>query len=532
MLLLRRLVAMGLLVVTACSAAGGETASARVDVTFVPDGAVVRFDRPTRVRRIEITSPATGFAAAFRLVETLPDRPVVRHRLFFEPADRDYVLTVVLRGGEAPLVVGGRPGADVLVPVSLVLQVPYIGDEDVTQRWRPSAGRSRPFVGSPGAAFTVESELVAWTQPVEGELTFVVGRHLRAVGDLSGWTLWRDDAGRTMLRRRVPLHTPMRVRQFTLALEVIGVDGDASSVAARFVPDPVGTGPSVLERSAPVRVVSPGRMQGMIGVERVVMPTDARGERDVRRPVDTVVLPSRAGTALRRLLGASAAFHDYDAPFTWLALALRNRSDAPLSLVVSVQVTDLERDEPVSAFRPPGYLCPPGAPLVVDARLEPGESAALPLPVYLRTDRILPGHYRAVIGVSVFGTDQQLARVEHVFEVRATDVRALVVTALSVVVSVGALVFFLARQRRIFAAFRVSELVLIALFATMTFVLVIFPGSILGPLFSAVAGPFAFLIQGIFFEVLRVLVLVTLLVLVPRVGTVTLVSLVRYLIGG
>jgi hypothetical protein len=66
----------------------------------------------------------------------------------------------------------------------------------------------------------------------------------------------------------------------------------------------------------------------------------------------------------------------------------------------------------------------------------------------------------------------------------------------------------------------------------MTFALVVFPGSILGPLFNALVGPFAFLLQGLFFEVLRVLVTVTLLVLVPRVGTVTLLSIVRYLIGG
>jgi len=113
-----------------------------------------------------------------------------------------------------------------------------------------------------------------------------------------------------------------------------------------------------------------------------------------------------------------------------------------------------------------------------------------------------------------------------------TDLRALVVTGAAIVSSLAGLLLFLGRQRKVFGTFRVSELVLIALFASVTFVLVIFPGSVLGPLFSAVAGPFGFLIQGIFFEILRILVLVTLLVLVPRVGTVTLVSVVRYLIGG
>lgn len=118
------------------------------------------------------------------------------------------------------------------------------------------------------------------------------------------------------------------------------------------------------------------------------------------------------------------------------------------------------------------------------------------------------------------------------FQVRRTDLRALVVAAAAVVLSITGLALFLAKHRRIFGAFRVSDLVLIALFATMTFVLVVFPGSILGPVFNAVAGPFGFLLQGIFFDVLRVLVLVTLLVLVPLPGTVTLVSVVRYLIGG
>ena len=519
-----------LIVVLAWWAAPVAGASEPFEVSFAPDGAVIAFPRPTTVARIEVSAEGSGSEGDFRLVECLHQRPVTRHRLFFPVQGVFYTVEVFQPGGE-PLVVKCQPSTSVFqADFAVVLQLPYTGRQDITRRWVDTPPRLSPLFPV-GSRLTAEVEVMTWRRPVRGRLRLVLDEGLRPADSTRGWETSRDEQGRLVLTRGVVLGAPMQVVQFLRPVTVTGKEGERPEITAHFTPE-VGRGRWTLTAWASVRIASADEVARRLRVVGVVMPTDAQGERDVRRERDTVLLPSRMGLALRRWLGFSEEYFDYYAPFAHQAILFENAGTQSLPLAVSQRVTHADDNAPVPGFRPPDYLASADGTFTVTAEIEPGGKTPVVLPVFVRPDRLLPGRYRAVIEARILGTDTVAARVEHPFQVRRTDLRALVVTAAAVVLSIAGLALFLARHRRIFAAFRVSELVLIALFATMTFVLVIFPGSLLGPVFSAVAGPFGFLIQGIFFEVLRVLVLVTLLVLVPRVGTVTLVSIVRYLIGG
>lgn len=526
----RFLILVLLIAARPASAADGAPSSGP-EMTFVSDGAVITFQRPARVARMELSAPGSAGEPEFLLAERLHERPVTRHRLFFHPTGRLHTLKVFLPGQERPLVVKRSPPLALpRTDFALVLQAPYAGEADITERWgHPRPGRS-PFF-PPGGRFTAEVELMTWRLPVEGELRLVLGSGLEPAGEPAGWKRGKGTGGRTTLSRTVTVSAPMQVVQFLVPIRVTGAEGDRSRISVRFRPD-VGGGRWFLDESAMVQIISTDGLKERIGMSEVLMPTDAQGEIDVRKTRDTVALPSRMGLAVRRYLGFSEQYFDYYAPFTHQTVIFENKGAESLPVAVTTRVAHADDNSPVPGFRAPDYLAGPGGRFTVTAELAPREKTPVVLPVFARPERLLPGRYRSVIEARVLGTDTVAARLEHPFQVRATDVRALLVTAAAIVVSLAGFLLFIGKQRKIFAAFRVSELVLIALFATMTFVLVVFPGSVLGPIFNAVAGPFGFLIQGIFFEVLRILVLVTLLVLVPRVGTVTLVSIVRYLIGG
>ncbi len=520
------------------SAAQAENAAPKAEI--LGDGAIVAFARPARVERIEVwdCTPLFGKGRVLVCSESLPGRRVAKHRLFFRPPGFSWVILVFERGRREPWKLESGPrfehGLDC---IRVALEVPYAGETDVTRRWGVVAARES--LVAPGSAVAAAVELYAARANVAGVVRIDLPRGLEPAGPMPEWTVTRTDNG-TRFVRSWAAAAAGEVTHWAVPLRVTAAEGATLGASLRFDGWWGGDGTVLLSDTAMVeahsvarvRVASPAKMAEVVRARELLMPTDPEGRLDVRRPRDTVVLPSGTVLALRRLLGVSEQYFDYYAPFTHETIVFENRGAQPVPLAVSMRVAGPDDNAPVPGFRAPDYLVGPDGALTATAELAPGGKTAVTMPIFLRPDSLLPGRYRTIVEARILGTDTLVARVEHPIDVRAPDVRALVVTAAAALLSAGAIAFFLAMQRRLFRALRVSEIVLIALFATMTFALAVFPGSVLGPLFSAIAGPFQFLLQGVFFEGVRVLVLVTLVVLVPKPGTVALVSLVRYLLGG
>ena len=506
------------------------------DVEFLPDGAVLTSPHPVSLTRVEVWRGSEGLLFS----ETLPARPIARHRLLYRP-QRPLEIRCFLASGEqfsmhCPVTALNTPPFGAL---NMALEVPYTGESDVTCRRVPAPSETRALV-APASEVTAAVLVYLPQNAAPASLTVELDNGIFPARSLSDWHVKETESG-LRLSRPFPEGTPGLVVRFLIPLKVAaGAEGREVAVRLKAVPaapcrdiwnDPDGE----LWRMtciARLRVASVAKTAGTIRAGEVLMPTDARGNLDVRRPRDTVSLPSGAMLWMRRLLGFSEQYFDYYAPVAHEAVVFENRSGERVPLAVSMRVATMDDNVPVVGFRAPDYLVGPNGTYTTIADLAPGAKTSVVMPVFVRPDVLLAGRYRTIVEARILGTDTLVARVEHVIDVRSPDVRALVVTAAATLVSIAGLVLFLATSARIFRRFRVSELVLIALFATMTFALAVLPGSLLGPVFSAVAGPFAFLFQGLFFEVVRVLVLVALVVLVPKPGVVTLVSIVRYLLGG
>ena len=87
-------------------------------------------------------------------------------------------------------------------------------------------------------------------------------------------------------------------------------------------------------------------------------------------------------------------------------------------------------------------------------------------------------------------------------------------------------------HQKIFGFFSTKELVLIALFATTIFVTVSVPTTLFFAIINALLGPASFLVIGFLNEMLYYALLTTLIMLVRKPWTITLVSAVRVLLGG
>ncbi len=520
-----------LLLALLAGAARADVSSPDFDVQFLLDGAVLKFHRPQLVQRIVLYDCSETGSLRPLLVEGLPDRPVSHHRLFFPAQWQRYRFEIVLRSGKTLFSIQTAP-LDWFSQTNLTLQAPYTGEADVTARWAPQPW-TRTVLVTPGAELSAEVEVIS-SPNRGGAIGLGLGGGVETSGDLAGWKKRRESDGNAMLVREYPVGTPGEIFRFSIPIRVCPGEGQKPVIVAviSMITPPMDFGGFDVVTHTRFVVAPLGEIAKTVRASEPLMPTDPDGNLDVRRPRDTVVLPSRAVLALRRWIGISGDYVDYYAPVMYQSVVFENTGASPIPLAVSARVTQLDDNAPAAGFRAPDYVVGPDGTYTTTAELAPGAKTPVVLPVYARSDVLLPGRYRSVVEARILGADVLVARVERLIDVRSPDVRALVVTALAALVSVAGLVVFLAAQRRIFKSFRVSELVLAALFATMTLALAVFPGSVLGPVFSAVAGPFAFLFQGIFFEAVRILVLVTLVVLVPRPGTVTLVSLVRYLLGG
>jgi hypothetical protein len=234
---------------------------------------------------------------------------------------------------------------------------------------------------------------------------------------------------------------------------------------------------------------------------------------------------------IRWALGLGMDFIDAREPVAYQRLRTENKAKMGLTLLLSADIVDPKTGDSVPAFAPSPHISPGGIPLTHATVFIPGgQTSDIILPIYVEPKALLPGEYTRKIEAKLLGTDSTILTASAPLFVIRRNLVAIAVTLATCVISVGAFVFFIVIQRRVFAGFSVRSLILIALFATTTFVAVGLPLTIVTNIVSALLGPFAFIVTGVFAEIVYFLLLTALVVLIPRVGTVTLSTVVRYLL--
>ena len=278
---------------------------------------------------------------------------------------------------------------------------------------------------------------------------------------------------------------------------------------------------------ARLKVVSTEEMKDSFCIGDVAIPADEEGEPDDRQEQNTLMI-----TGKKRFWQMLVRQDNAARPATYMAVTLKNRSDYRAILLTKLDILDPKTDKRIKGFEYP-YAAEHSDLL---GRGEIYEIAGVPsrgerrvvLPIYTR--QVLPGTYLARIEVLPLGTSMVVARRD--IELRAVSTRwmPILMTSTGLLIAVLGSLFFYCKRRYLFSM-NTRDLILIALFGTMMFAVVNVPGTILFNVAHVVLGPFSFLLTGLFYEMIFYLLLISLLVIIPRVGTIFLVIMVRFLMS-
>lgn len=267
----------------------------------------------------------------------------------------------------------------------------------------------------------------------------------------------------------------------------------------------------------------------LVTCDRVVFPADRLGHPQPEQLAGAIVLPNRVWLTLRRWLWPTEQVRDRHAAYGQQAIDLTNQGDVALNLVVRSEVRDAATGEPLLAFAPPAFKAPrESATSVHLLRLRGGETATAIVPIYARPD-VRPGHYVRHIEVSLLGTSEPLLVRELPLEVLRGDPLVSSVAAVSAVLSVLVWLALALFARRIVKRTGLEGLTTIALIAGLYFG-ASYTSRLVGDVLAAVTGPFYVFFAGVGNEGLTSLLWATLIVLLPRGGTILLASLVVFLL--
>ncbi|MGD9646693.1 MAG: hypothetical protein AB7U73_13350 [Pirellulales bacterium] len=299
--------------------------------------------------------------------------------------------------------------------------------------------------------------------------------------------------------------------------QATGSDGDD----ARHVP--------LEQLTVTLRRATPAELADRITCDRVVFPVDRTGQAQPERLAGTIVLANPVWSTMRRWVWPSDPIVDRHAPYGAQAIYLTNHADVALNLVVRSEVRDAATGEPLLAFAPPAFRAPSQSPTSVHLlRLRGGETAAAVVPIYARPD-VPPGHYERRIEVSVLGATDPLVARNLPLEVQRGDPLVSTVAAGSFALSLLVWLALPLAARPIVRSVGIEGLTTIALVAGLYFA-ASYTSRLAGDALAAVTGPFYVFFAGIGNEGLTSLLWATLIVLLPRVGTILLASLVVFLL--
>lgn len=310
------------------------------------------------------------------------------------------------------------------------------------------------------------------------------------------------------------------VGQRAVSRVVLGDDGE--------LPIRVDAGGELL--TSTLRVESRTREQARAALEvvDVAFPADAFGAVDGARPTDRITLPARWWQHSLVRLGLGYRPRGDQAPWAWQTVTLRNHDSEPLSVVIRAQVHDEHGPAPAFAARVRDGREDSVSVLL---RIPAGQQATAVIPVWVARTEAASGTYTRRVEVIPLGASRPLHVVERPLTVTVGSGWASGGFGIAVGASLLGYALLAARGRRWLRERRTSELVTIALFGAITFVV----GAVLQVVGMGVAGllgPFAPLLTGLPDDALRACLLGALVTLIPRPGVVALATVVGFLMRG
>lgn len=296
-------------------------------------------------------------------------------------------------------------------------------------------------------------------------------------------------------------------------------------------------------RRIPVAVVDTGRAlpNEPVSIEDIILPLDRDGKTDERLSRNTLVLRDKRWDYYKNVInGKGASNQEVEAlhPLTYMKLSVSNPAEQAKLVVISAQLLDAVSRQPVPGLFTPGTtgedkdagsLAGHDDRLAAFVALTGDAYQAVQLPIYINEEALVGGQYI----LQVMMEDEFAAPVikEKVVTVVKRDIKAAAVIGVALTSLLIAVLLAIGRIGTVLRALKTRWLVTIALFGAAAFAIVTVPSTLLNDFFHIIMGPFSVLVTGLFSSVLLYMLIVSLVVLIPQPGVITLMIIMRLLLG-
>ncbi|HEY3360410.1 MAG TPA: hypothetical protein VGK06_00915 [Methanosarcina sp.] len=312
----------------------------------------------------------------------------------------------------------------------------------------------------------------------------------------------------------IPADTPCGVYNIT-AKAVVDVEGKKHTIV----------------HTTQLKVASKEEVSNEVSVSQLIVPSDENGYGDPSHPSNTLVV-QETSPAIRKLLKVTDLKLDKeDLTSTFMGIELTNAGNSTIPVMVTYDILDINTGEPVKAFKPDIMGMNADTVCYSTLTLSPSSSSLISLPMYISQDA-MGGDYLLRVKVKLTGSDWIAVTKDQKITAISRKWEPIITTLAASLLGITALGFFFSRHKEIMNRFKTRNLVLIALFGTVSFAAINLPMTILWDLSHAIFGPFSFLFTGLFNEILLYMLIVSLVVLIPKPGVISLFMMVRFLLGG
>jgi hypothetical protein len=286
-----------------------------------------------------------------------------------------------------------------------------------------------------------------------------------------------------------------------------------------------------IERESLVRVVSANELSQIIKINKVIIPISEEGD-ETQYQENSLVLKEKL-PILKKISGGNDPLFgvsDRFTPISYVGIEVENKGEENAVLLVSFEILDSNKNF-VPGFERP-TMSGDEKLNFVPVNMKASSKEIITLPVYASEDIVLGGDYISRSTVKVFGSDFPASVKENPVKVIARNWTSVYITLFALVLTVAAFSLFLAKHDAIFRNFKTKYLVMISLFGTVAFATINVPMAFLWEISHAILGPFSSLFTGIFYEIVWYAIIVSLLLLIPRIGVISILIMVRFILNG
>ncbi len=285
-----------------------------------------------------------------------------------------------------------------------------------------------------------------------------------------------------------------------------------------------------MEKESLVRVVSEEELSQIIKINKVIIPSSEEGKETPYQENSLLLKetsPFLKKSLLKEMFGAGESEFP---PIAYMGIEVENTGEENAIILISFEVLDTERN-PVIGFKPPSHGGGANfsfAPVNMKAK----SKEIIPLPVYADEDIVLGGEYIGRSTAKVFGSDFPASVKENTIKVIARNWTSIYITIFTFILTIAAFPLFFSKYDAIFGNFKTRYLVMISLFGTVAFAAINVPMAFISEVVHAMLGPFSFLFTAIFTEIVLYAIITSLVILIPKIGVISILLMVRFILGG